>query len=198
MLNRCYKPSCKEYQYYGIRGITVCDEWQGEQGFSNFKNWALNNNYQDNLEIEREDNDKGYCPENCKWATRTEQMRNTRRSKIIEYNGETKPLSEWCETLNLNYARIEARLRLGYTPEEAFSCQKYQVIHKSDACCKKVVLDGIVFNSIKTCCEKYLKQTTGSFPKYLNGLKPTPKKWVDRGLRFYNEDTDKDLPVWED
>lgn len=198
MLNRCYKPSCKEYQYYGIRGITVCDEWQGEQGFSNFKNWALNNNYQDDLEIERKDNDKGYYPENCKWATRTEQMRNTRRSKIIEYNGETKTLSEWCEILNLNYARVEARLRLGHTPEEAFSCQKYQVIHKSDACCKKVVLDGIIFDSIKTCCEKYLKQTTGSFSKYLNGLKPTPKKWIDRGLRFYNEDIDKDLPVLED
>lgn len=154
------------------------------------------NGYTDNLEIERKDNNQGYSPTNCRWASRKEQMRNTRRSKLITYNGETKTLSEWCEILGLNYARVEARLRLGHTVEEAFSCHRYEVIHKSDACCKKVVLDGYVFDSIKACCYDYLKQTTGSFSKYLNGLKPAPKKWQDRGLRFYNEETDKYLPMW--
>lgn len=196
MLNRCYKLSCKEYKYYGARGIALCDEWLGNNGYTEFKKWSIENGYTDKLEIERKDNNQGYSPTNCRWASRKEQMRNTRRSKLITYNGETKTLSEWCEILGLNYARVEARLRLGHTVEEAFSCHRYEVIHKSDACCKKVVLDGYVFDSIKTCCYDYLKQTTGSFSKYLNGLKPAPKKWQDRGLRFYNEETDKYLPMW--
>lgn len=87
MKKRCYNPSATFYEYYGGRGITVCDEWIND--FQAFYDWAVSNGYQDNLEIDRIDNDKGYSPNNCRWATRLEQSRNQRRhaGKYFESTG---------------------------------------------------------------------------------------------------------------
>ena len=78
MHNRCETPSCTVYRYYGGRGITVCSEWDD---FTSFYQWAISNGYADNLSIDRIDNDKGYFPENCRWATQKEQIRNRRPFK---------------------------------------------------------------------------------------------------------------------
>jgi hypothetical protein len=65
--------------YYANRGLTVCAEWQ--DSFAEFKKWAEANGYQPTLELDRRDNEKGYSPENCRWATRSQQMQNTRKRK---------------------------------------------------------------------------------------------------------------------
>lgn len=80
MLTRCSNPKNKRYHRYGGRGITVCKEW--EEDFMNFYNWAINNGYTDELTIERIDNDGNYCPENCKWATMDEQLKNRDFSRM--------------------------------------------------------------------------------------------------------------------
>ena len=81
MKQRCYYPKHKDFYNYGGRGITVCDEWKND--FLSFYNWAVNNGYRDDLCIDRIDNDKGYSPENCRWATAKEQRLNQRPRKRV-------------------------------------------------------------------------------------------------------------------
>jgi len=75
MKTRCMNPNFWAYNHYGGRGIKVCRAWQK---FPAFQRWALSNGYRDKLTIERKNNDRGYCPSNCKWATRKEQSSNQR------------------------------------------------------------------------------------------------------------------------
>lgn len=71
MKNRCYNSKSPAYPRYGGRGITVCEEWLGDNGVQNFIEWSLSHNYNDTLSIDRTDNDKGYSPDNCQWVTRS-------------------------------------------------------------------------------------------------------------------------------
>lgn len=73
---RC-QPGSNHAVYYHDRGIRVCPEWASS--FETFRAWALATGYTDDLEIDRRDNDKGYEPENCRWATRQQQNANRRK-----------------------------------------------------------------------------------------------------------------------
>lgn len=110
---------CKGVHHnYIDKGITMCDEWQKPE---NFIKWAFANGYSDNLTIDRKDNDKGYCPENCRWVDNKTQQRNKSTNRYITYNGETKALIEWAEILNINYRTLLSRLRYGWDIERAFT-----------------------------------------------------------------------------
>ena len=76
---RCYYPHHTHYGYYGGRGITVCDEWL--HNFKSFYDWAMSHGYRDDLTLDRIDNDKGYSPNNCRWATYSEQNKNKRPTR---------------------------------------------------------------------------------------------------------------------
>lgn len=78
MINRCYNPKKDQYRFYGGRGITVCDEWRNDR--QAFIDWALDNGFEKGLQIDRIDTYKGYSPENCRWVTHREQMRNCRNT----------------------------------------------------------------------------------------------------------------------
>lgn len=115
---RCYSKVNPAYPSYGGRGITICPEWLGEHGFENFVKWALENGYADNLSIDRIDNDKGYSPDNCRWATAKEQANNTRSTVFLTYKGETKSASEWSEITGIRQDTLTMRKRNGWTDEE--------------------------------------------------------------------------------
>ena len=94
MKTRCENPKRKNYDRYGGRGITVCEEWHEAK---NFVEWALNNGYKKGLQLDRIDNNKGYSPDNCKFVTPTENCRNRRNTKFLTIRGVTKCVAEWCE-----------------------------------------------------------------------------------------------------
>lgn len=105
--NRCYNINCDKYEYYGERGIIVCDEWK--DNFVNFYTWAMSNGYTDELTIDRIDVNGNYEPNNCKWATQIEQARNKRNNVYITYNGETHTLPEWSEITKINKGTLYTR-----------------------------------------------------------------------------------------
>jgi hypothetical protein len=80
MLNRCSNPNNQAFPRYGGRGISVCDDWHS---FPAFRDWAEKNGYQDDLAIDRIDNDGNYEPSNCRWATYKEQGRNQPQNRAV-------------------------------------------------------------------------------------------------------------------
>jgi hypothetical protein len=73
MKQRCYNRNCKEYKYYGARGIVICDEWLDD--FATFRDWALANGYTDKLTIDRKNNKLPYEPDNCQFLTKSENVK---------------------------------------------------------------------------------------------------------------------------
>lgn len=124
MRERCYNENYEGYKNYGGRGITVCKEWDD---FKNFELWANNNGYDESLpadecSIDRIDNDGMYSPSNCRWTSRTQQARNTRRNRYLTYRGETKLLVEWGETYNIDPKYIAQRIdKYGWSVEDAIT-----------------------------------------------------------------------------
>lgn len=119
MRNRCNNPNNDRYASYGGRGIRVCDEWSGENGFVNFRDWALENGYDDSLSIDRINVDGNYEPSNCRWATVKMQARNKRNSRNFTIDGKNKNIAEWCEIYGINENNVRSRIKLGWTIEEA-------------------------------------------------------------------------------
>ena len=115
IIGRCYSKTHTSYINYGGRGITVCGRWMQ---FENF--YADMGERPKGLTIERIDNGKGYYPDNCKWATRKDQARNTRRNRLVSYGGKKQCLIEWAEELGISQYALKYRLDR-YPPQIAFN-----------------------------------------------------------------------------
>lgn len=118
MVRRCSDKSRKSYKDYGGRGISICDEWLD---FKTFMEWALENGYQQNLTIERMDNDGDYCAGNCTWIPKERQSTNTRINRLITYDGKTQCIAVWARELNIAYTTIISRFNKGLGPKECLS-----------------------------------------------------------------------------
>ena len=118
MKQRCFNSKASKYYLYGGKNIKVYKEWLE---YKPFHEWALSNGYKDNLTIDRIDGDKDYCPENCRWATRKQQSRNTSQNHLITYRGRTKTLAGWAEELGIKQRTLSSRLLdYGWNIKKAF------------------------------------------------------------------------------
>ena len=108
MLRRCNSPTNHAYASYGGRGISVCPEWYD---YRVFRKWAEASGYTESLSIDRVDNDAGYCPSNCRWATAKEQQNNRRCNVYIEHQGRRQTLTQWAEELGMSRQRVRKMLQ---------------------------------------------------------------------------------------
>jgi hypothetical protein len=145
MKTRCYNPSDKNYNHYGGRGISICDAWLNE--FSVFYEWAKSNGYKANLSIDRIDVNGNYEPGNCRWVTQDIQLRNTRRSRFLTINGETKNLIDWSIKSGVYASTIRHRISQGSSPKEAISMEPF----KSSMAPVKSLTTGQQWDSCKAC-----------------------------------------------
>ncbi len=115
MRDRCENPKNRQYSDYGGRGIKVCDRWLNFQNFLD----DMGERPSKELTLDRENNDGNYCPENCRWATKIQQVRNKRDNLMITHNGTTRTLIEWSELTGVMRQTISYRLKHGWSVEEA-------------------------------------------------------------------------------
>ncbi len=121
MIRRCTDRENEFYENYGGRGITVCDRWTREaDGWNNFLK-DMGPRPSKELSLDRIDNNKGYYPNNCRWATRTQQQRNKRNTVKITYNGKTMCVVEWAEEIGVSYKCLMQRLRKGWSITRALT-----------------------------------------------------------------------------
>lgn len=121
MYCRCYYSTTNQFKNYGGKGIKVCEDWKHCQVFVNFYNWAINNGYSDKLTLDRIDNEKDYCPENCRWATLKEQSNHRTNNVFYKYKGETKTSKQWCDEYGISQTTLNDRLKRGWTLEQALT-----------------------------------------------------------------------------
>ena len=109
MKGRCHNPKNKRYPLYGARGIVVCERWM--KSFQAFYD-DLGPRPAVGLMLERKDNDQGYCPENCLWATQQAQVRNRRNNVWIEFQGKKQLVVDWAKELGMPLQTLKCRLRV--------------------------------------------------------------------------------------
>lgn len=116
MVRRCTNPKDNRAYAYLARGISVCDRWRS---FENFL--ADMGERPEGKTIDRIDNEKGYFPENCRWATASEQATNKRTSRWIEHDGRRMTLSQWAAEFNIGIGILHHRLKSGWPVAHALT-----------------------------------------------------------------------------
>lgn len=125
MISRCHNIKDTNYYNYGGRGLFVCEEWRSSS--EAFLAWAKISGHKQGLQIDRIDNNKGYFPDNCRWATSKQNCRNTRSNHHLTAWGETKTMAEWAEDprCKAKYVTLRNRINHGVSAELAIAAPAY-------------------------------------------------------------------------
>lgn len=140
MRRRCLDKRHEAFRWYGGRGIKVCAEWL--ESFSSFRDWAMANGYRAGLSIDRIDNNAGYSPNNCRWATIEVQANNKRSNRRLTAFGESKTLKQWSHDARclVEYSTLQFRAASGWPAEMALTAplktQFRQFNRNADRRCK--------------------------------------------------------------
>ena len=116
MRQRCFNPNNPAFKNYGGRGITIDPRWNSFEAF--FEDMG---EPPEGMSLDRIDNNKGYSPDNCKWATRVQQGRNTRMCHPVTFEGVTKTIAEWAEQYGIGRSTLSQRIRNGWDIKRALT-----------------------------------------------------------------------------
>lgn len=129
MVRRCTNPKCKSYASYGGRGITVCERWlsypifledMGEQP--------------EGMDLDRIDNEQGYRPGNCRWASHKDNCRNRRTCRLLTHDGRTQPMIVWAEEIGIAKNTLTDRLKKGWSIAKAVTTPPLPMTSKRTKC----------------------------------------------------------------
>lgn len=110
MRHRCNRPKNPFYKNYGARGIFVCEEWNND--FHVFAKWAMDNGWEKGLTLDRINNNGNYEPQNCRWVSRTVQLRNKRTNIFLTCDGKTQTITDWANEIGVPLATLQKRIKL--------------------------------------------------------------------------------------
>jgi hypothetical protein len=161
MRQRCNNPRCRQFHHYGGRGIRVCERWNS---FANFE--ADMGPKPDNMSLDRIDMDGDYTPENCRWATQTEQMRNLRITRRVMIEGRSYVAADLAERSGLKTDTIIDRASHGLVLAEVLSAER------------RVFTDGLALGGLA------------------NGARQRARTHCKRGHEFTPENTDLTKEGW--
>jgi hypothetical protein len=118
MKARCLNPNSTQYKWYGLRGVTVCERWM-----DSFETFLADMGHKPSPahSLDRVDTNKGYEPENCRWATSKEQQRNKRNNRRVTIGDTTQSLADWVDQTGSKYDTVLRRMQRGVDPREAMS-----------------------------------------------------------------------------
>lgn len=143
MRQRCLNPKSPSFERYGGRGITICPEW-----VTDFEQFCEDMGPRPkSCTLDRIDNNKGYSPDNCRWATPIMQANNTTRNVYVTYNNQTLTVIEWTRLLGLKETTLRVRLERGWSLERALfkspEIKQYEVAGISKTLCEWSEFTGI-------------------------------------------------------
>lgn len=120
MKARCYNGKTAQYENYGGKGVTVCEEWKND--FITFFRWAIQNGWKEGLQLDKDTKGNGlvYSPETCCFVTPKKNSNRRSSSRHITYNGETKTVSEWADHFEISLKGLYQRLSRGWSVEKCF------------------------------------------------------------------------------
>lgn len=122
MMARCYNPDLKNFHRYGGRGIMVCEEWK--TNLESFLNWSLQNGFEENLSLDRIQNDGNYEPNNCRWIPQLKQAQNRSTTVFIEHNGIKESMAATGRRYGITPQAIKFRLAKGWSVKDALESPK--------------------------------------------------------------------------
>lgn len=115
MIERCYNPKDSAFKYYGGRGITVCASWRQK-----FENFLMDLGLRPaGMSLDRKEVNGNYDPGNCRWATKEEQVNNTRRNLFLTVNGVTLTAAQWGRKMGISSKVISRRIACGWSHDRA-------------------------------------------------------------------------------
>lgn len=153
MRERCNNPKDHAYPSYGGRGIKVCRRWD------TFTHFLVDMGRRPSRlhSLDRKDNDKGYTPSNCRWATKREQAENRRSARLISYDGVTRTLGGWARAVGIGGAALADRLRRGWPLSSALTRRGNQGRGWMATTCRRTRVRC-------TTCHRTVKSTLRGFP----------------------------------